>query len=161
MLALSTGYHPEGPESPSSLSRHLTSFHQVYLPLGPPSFPRPSHSCSLTPNAFNRPHASRGEDSSNLSKPSEPRLCSQDRRGPVLLCGESRKAGRAPRALSLRHSAETAASLALRSTQLMSLLSGMSGEGDGSPLQCSWLENPVDGGAWWAAVHGVGKVGHD
>ena len=29
------------------------------------------------------------------------------------------------------------------------------GEGNGNPLQCSCLENPVDGGAWWAAVHGV------
>ena len=30
-------------------------------------------------------------------------------------------------------------------------------EGDGNPLQCSCLENPRDGGAWWAAVHGVTK----
>ena len=29
------------------------------------------------------------------------------------------------------------------------------GEGNGSPLQHSSLENPMDGGAWWAAVHGV------
>ena len=29
------------------------------------------------------------------------------------------------------------------------------GEGNGSLLQCSCLENPRDGGAWWAAVHGV------
>ena len=29
------------------------------------------------------------------------------------------------------------------------------GEGDGNPLQCSCLENPRDGGAWWAAVYGV------
>ena len=29
------------------------------------------------------------------------------------------------------------------------------GEGNGSPLQCSYLENPEDGGAWWAAVYGV------
>ena len=29
------------------------------------------------------------------------------------------------------------------------------GEGGGSPLQCSCLENPRDGGAWWAAVSGV------
>ena len=28
-------------------------------------------------------------------------------------------------------------------------------EGNGNPLQCSCLENPRDGGAWWAAVHGV------
>ena len=31
------------------------------------------------------------------------------------------------------------------------------GEGDGTPLQYSCLENPTDGGAWWAAVHGVSK----
>ena len=30
-----------------------------------------------------------------------------------------------------------------------------SGEGSGTPLQYSCLENPMDGGAWWAAVHGV------
>ena len=30
-------------------------------------------------------------------------------------------------------------------------------EGDGTPLQYSCLENPIDGGAWWAAVHGVAK----
>ena len=29
------------------------------------------------------------------------------------------------------------------------------GEGNGTPLQYSRLENPVDGGAWWAVVHGV------
>ena len=29
------------------------------------------------------------------------------------------------------------------------------GEGNGNPLQCSRLENPRDGGAWWAAVFGV------
>ena len=31
------------------------------------------------------------------------------------------------------------------------------GEGNGNPLQCSRLENPRDGGAWWAAVHGVAQ----
>ena len=31
------------------------------------------------------------------------------------------------------------------------------GEGSGTPLQYSCLENPMDGGAWWAAVHGVAK----
>ena len=30
-----------------------------------------------------------------------------------------------------------------------------SGEGNGNPLQYSYLENPMDGGAWWATVHGV------
>ena len=31
------------------------------------------------------------------------------------------------------------------------------GEGNGTPLQCSCLENPRDGGAWWAAVYGVAQ----
>ena len=31
------------------------------------------------------------------------------------------------------------------------------GEGNGNPLQYSCLENPMDGGAWWATVHGVEK----
>ena len=31
------------------------------------------------------------------------------------------------------------------------------GERDGTPLQYSCLENPTDGGAWWAAIHGVTK----
>ena len=30
-------------------------------------------------------------------------------------------------------------------------------DGNGTPLQYSCLENPMDGGAWWAAVHGVAK----
>ena len=31
------------------------------------------------------------------------------------------------------------------------------GEGNGTPLQYSCLENPMDGGAWWATVHAVTK----
>ena len=31
------------------------------------------------------------------------------------------------------------------------------GEGNGNPLQCSCLENPGDGGAWWAAIYGVAQ----
>ena len=31
------------------------------------------------------------------------------------------------------------------------------GEGNGNPLHCSCLENPRDGGAWWAAVYGVAR----
>ena len=34
---------------------------------------------------------------------------------------------------------------------------GRKGEDNGTPLQYSCLENPMDGGAWWAAVHGVAK----
>ena len=46
--------------------------------------------------------------------------------------------------------------------KVMSLLLNMLsrfviGEGTGTPLQYSCLENPMDGGAWWAAVHGVAK----
>ena len=33
----------------------------------------------------------------------------------------------------------------------------LNGEGNGNPLQYSCLEDPVGGGAWWAAVHGVAK----
>ena len=35
------------------------------------------------------------------------------------------------------------------------------GEGNDNPLQYSCLENPMDRGAWWAAIHGVTRVGHD
>jgi len=31
------------------------------------------------------------------------------------------------------------------------------GEGNGNPLQCSCLKNPIDRGAWWATVHEVAK----
>ena len=31
------------------------------------------------------------------------------------------------------------------------------GEGNGNPLQYSCLKNPMDGGAWWATVHGLTK----
>ena len=41
--------------------------------------------------------------------------------------------------------------------QVKAKLLSHSGEGNGTPLQYSCLENPVDGGAWWAAVHGVAK----
>ena len=34
---------------------------------------------------------------------------------------------------------------------------GSFGEGSGTPLQYCCLENPMDGGAWWVAVHGVAK----
>ena len=41
--------------------------------------------------------------------------------------------------------------------KIVSLISGAgkSGEGNGTPLQYSCLENAMDGGAWWAAVHGI------
>ena len=38
---------------------------------------------------------------------------------------------------------------------LFNMVSRLIGEGNGNPLQCSCLENPRDGGAWWAAVYGV------
>ena len=37
----------------------------------------------------------------------------------------------------------------------------MIGEGNGNPLQYSYLENPMDTGAWQATVHGDKSVGHD
>ena len=39
----------------------------------------------------------------------------------------------------------------------MNKASGGDGEGNGNPLQYSCLENPINRGAWWAAVHGVAK----
>ena len=44
-----------------------------------------------------------------------------------------------------------------KKNQIWSYLKAQLGEGDSSPLQYSCLENPVDGGAWWAAVHGVAE----
>ena len=43
------------------------------------------------------------------------------------------------------------------SQKYLSLVSNTFGEGSGTPLQYSCLETPMDGGAWWAAVHGVAK----
>ena len=42
-------------------------------------------------------------------------------------------------------------------SSLLQVYSMSCGEGDGTPLQYSCLENPMDGGAWQAAVHGVRK----
>ena len=39
----------------------------------------------------------------------------------------------------------------------LSKVSNKAGEGNGTPLQSSRLENPTDGGAWWAAVRGIAK----
>ena len=44
-----------------------------------------------------------------------------------------------------------------RATTLLSLPTFRHWRGNGNPLQCSSLENPGDGGAWQAAVHGVAK----
>ena len=43
----------------------------------------------------------------------------------------------------------------------ISLVTPVIGEANGTRLQYFCLENPMDGGAWWAAVHGVTRVGHD
>ena len=42
-------------------------------------------------------------------------------------------------------------------SQIWDLLTQDTGEGNGNPLQYSCLENPMDGGTWWAAVHGIAK----
>ena len=47
--------------------------------------------------------------------------------------------------------------LLLLGRKVMISLDSIFGEGNGTPLQHSCLENPMDGGAWWAAVHGVSK----
>ena len=43
----------------------------------------------------------------------------------------------------------------MRETRIQSL--GREDEGNGSPLQYSCLENPMDRGTWWATIHGVAK----
>ena len=45
----------------------------------------------------------------------------------------------------------------LRQAWLIEHIRSIQGEGNGTPLQYSCLENPRDGGAWWAAVYGVAK----
>ena len=40
---------------------------------------------------------------------------------------------------------------------IKTLLDVFTGEGNGTPLKYSCLENPMDKGAWWAAVHGILK----
>ena len=49
--------------------------------------------------------------------------------------------------------------LRLDTTERLHFHSSLSctGEGHGHPLQCSCLENPRDGGSWWAAVYGVAQ----
>ena len=42
-------------------------------------------------------------------------------------------------------------------TTFITVTDSVLGEGNGTPLQYSCLENPMDGGAWWAAVHGVAR----
>ena len=47
------------------------------------------------------------------------------------------------------------ANFIITETDLSPSLGNRAREGNGTPLQCSCLENPRDGGAWWAAVYGV------
>ena len=43
----------------------------------------------------------------------------------------------------------------------LSTVTVSTGEGNGTPFQYFCLENSMDGGAWWATVHGVARVRHD
>ena len=44
-----------------------------------------------------------------------------------------------------------------RFSSILYIVGYIPGEGSGTPLQHSCLENPTDGGAWWAAVHGAAR----
>ena len=44
-----------------------------------------------------------------------------------------------------------------RDKQVFQSARAATGDSDGTPLQCSCVENPMDGRAWWAAVHGIAK----
>ena len=54
---------------------------------------------------------------------------------------------------NLRHVDDT--TLLAESEEKLKSLFMRVGEGNGNPFQYSCLENPVDGGTWWATVHGV------
>jgi len=47
--------------------------------------------------------------------------------------------------------------LAIKENEIMPYVVIWFGEGNGTPLQYSCLENPMDGGIWWAAIHGVAE----
>ena len=47
--------------------------------------------------------------------------------------------------------------LSLQLSVGLALSYSVNGEGNGNPLQCSSLENPRDGGAWWAAIYGAAQ----
>ena len=57
------------------------------------------------------------------------------------------------------HGLQSMGSLGVGTTERLHFHFSLSciGEGNGKPLQCSCLENPRDGGAWWAAVFGVAQ----
>ena len=56
--------------------------------------------------------------------------------------------------VALQDQPDSPAGVVLQNRRGLDLLTG---EGNGTPLQYSCLENPMDGGAWYAAVHGVAK----
>ena len=58
---------------------------------------------------------------------------------------------------NLSHQASYLAILQSKIKSLNNSNKTLVGEGNGNPLQCSCLENPRDGGAWWAAVCGVAQ----
>ena len=69
------------------------------------------------------------------------------------MCFEKREAINIIAYLNFFHSRQTSQNCFL----IYPALGSIFGEGNGTPLQYSCLENPMDGGAWWAAVHGVAK----
>ena len=59
--------------------------------------------------------------------------------------------------MKVKSESEVAQSCVRLSISLISAILVSIGERNGNPLQCSHLENPKDGGAWWAAVYGVAQ----
>ena len=52
-------------------------------------------------------------------------------------------------------------SVFLKVSMIWGMVNEQPGEGNGNPLQYSCLENPMDGGTWWATVHRSRRVGRD
>ena len=65
--------------------------------------------------------------------------------------------GQLPDSPKLKGSQELFQVLPFQQSKTVCKMTGCIGEGNGTPLQYSCLENPMDGGAWWAAVHGVAR----
>ena len=141
-----THHEPLGNQSPTP----WPSFH----PLSPPHSPTHQPACFTHPHATSKWHSSGTHQFLTTSWAYCCCLGSQWDTTPVLLPGKSH--GR--RSLV---GCSSGGCKELDTTEQLHFHFSVSyiGEGNGNPLQCSCLENPRDGGAWWAAVSGVAQSG--
>ena len=77
------------------------------------------------------------------------------------ICSPTRDQTQAPSVEARSPSHRTTREVLVGAFLLFLIYTWFLGEGNGTPLQYSCRENPMNRGAWWAAVHGVARVGHD